>query len=99
MELKEKLSKYNYSGTLENTKEMINKYIKIKDNLSEKEKKEYLEILNNLCGIYSINLRNELKDYITEIPSEKEVFDLLCFYYLNDSPILYRIYFRTIFYF
>ena len=79
-----RLSEINYKGTLNDTREMINKYIKQKDNMTERDKKEYLELLNILCNIYSINLRNELKDYISDIPDSNTIFNELCLYYLND---------------
>lgn len=79
-----RLAEINHKGTLNDTREMINKYIKNKDNMTERDKKEYLELLNILCNIYNINLRNELKDYISDVPDSNTIFNELCLYYLND---------------
>ncbi len=83
--LKNKLKEFNYKGTKSETYEMINKYIKIKDDMDEEDKKTYLEILRSLCMIYNIDLRKELIDYITEIPKEEDIFVELCKYYLEDQ--------------
>lgn len=84
--LNNKLKEFNYHGTKSDTYSMINKYIKIKDDMDEEDKKTYLEILRSLCMIYNIDLRNELKDYITEIPKPEDIFTKLCIYYLEDQP-------------
>ena len=83
--LKEKLNEFNYSGLKKEVYEMINKYIKIKDDMDEGDKKIYLENLNSLCNIYSINLRNELKDYVTELMNPEDVYKELFKCYLEDK--------------
>ena len=85
--LREKLKEFNYKGLKREVYEMINKYIKIKDDMDEGDKKIYLEILNSLCIIYGINLRNELKDYVTELMNPKDVYKELFKCYLEDKSL------------
>lgn len=82
--LKNKLNEFNYKGLKKEVYEMINKYIKIKDDMDEGDKKVYLEILNSLCRIYNINLRDELKDYVTELMNPDDVFKELFKCYIED---------------
>ena len=83
--LKEKLNEFNCRGLKKDTYEMINRYIKIKDDMDEEDKKVYLEILSSLCRIYGINLRDELKDYVTELMHPEDVFKELVKCYLEDK--------------
>ncbi len=85
--LKKKLREFNYRGYKKEAYEMINKYIKIKDDMDESDKKIYLEILNSLCKIYKIDLRNELKDYVTELMKPEDVFKELFKCYLEDKDV------------
>ncbi len=62
-------------------------YINKKDDLSEEEKTNYLKVLVTLSKVYEIDLRDELKVYISDKKSvsQKEIFYRFCRYSLEPN--------------
>ncbi len=89
--LKKENQKLGFDVDFESFCTMLQNYVNIKDNMEEKDKKEYLEILTKLSLIHDVDLREELEKYIsykTKEPSDqesKEIFYKFCRYYLNKN--------------
>ena len=87
--LKRKTAKLGFDTTFESFCALLEKYIAIKDNLTDEEKKIYLKNLIELSQIYNVNLREELEKYVTyKEPKEKkenELFQRICIYNLRPE--------------
>jgi len=90
--LKKKTAKLGYGIDFESFCALLEKYITIKDDLTDDEKKIYLRNLVELSQIYEINLREELEKYVTvkepKENKENELFQKMCIYNLRiDSDV------------
>ncbi len=85
--LKRKTAKLGFNTDFESFCALLEKYIAIKDDLNDDEKRIYLKNLVELSQIYEVNLRAELEQYVTvKEPKEKkenELFQKLCIYNLR----------------
>ena len=88
--LKKNMSNLGYGIDIESFHQCLEKYISIKDNLTDEEKLNYLQNLFILSEIYEINLRSELEkniSYKQKIPKE-EILQKFIKYQINpDSEI------------
>ena len=87
--LKRKTAKLGFNCDFESFCALLEKYIAIKDSLSDEEKKIYLKNLIELSQIYEVNLREELEQYVTvkepKEKKEKELFGRMCIYNLRPE--------------
>ena len=86
--LKRKTKKLGFGTDFESFCNMLEHYIKIKDDLNDLEKREYLKQLVALSEIYEINLRKELEQYISykeQIIDEKTIFYKFCHYNIEPN--------------
>ena len=88
--LKKNMSNLGYGIDIESFHQCLEKYISIKDTLTDEEKLNYLQNLFILSEIYEINLRSELEkniSYKQKIPKE-EILQKFIKYQINpDSEI------------
>lgn len=63
--LRRKANKLGFDTDFESFCNCLEKYINIKDDLSDEEKKNYLKVLVSLSYIHEIDLREELERYVT----------------------------------
>ena len=86
--IKRKTKKLGFGTDFESFCNMLEHYIKIKDDLNDLEKREYLKQLVALSEIYEINLRKELEQYISykeQIVDERDIFFKFCHYNIEPN--------------
>lgn len=89
-EITKTAKKLGYSTDFESFSNMLEEYINKKEKLTDKKKKEYLKVLAALSEIYEINLKNELKEFIsdaknTEIINNNTIFNKFCLYNIKED--------------
>jgi len=85
--LKKNMSSLGYGIDIESFHKCLEKYINIKDNLTDEEKLTYLQNLFLLSEIYEINLRNELEKHISykQTISKEEIIEKFIKYQINPE--------------
>ncbi|HAB67440.1 MAG TPA: hypothetical protein DCE23_08745, partial [Firmicutes bacterium] len=89
--LKYKAKKLGYNIDFESFCNLLEEYISKKDDLEDKEKRNYLKVLFSLSKIYEVNLREELEKYVSYKKvsnrqiTERDIFKQFCFYNLNPN--------------
>jgi hypothetical protein len=86
--IKRKTKKLGFGTDFDSFCNMLEHYIKIKDDLNDLEKREYLKQLVALSEIYDINLRKELEQYISykeQVIDERAIFFKFCHYNIEPN--------------
>lgn len=85
--LKKNMSALNYGIDIESFHQCLEKYISIKDDLTDEEKINYLQNLYPLSEIYDINLRSELEKHISykKVYPKEELLERFIKYQINPE--------------